>query len=788
MVATKQPSVIGQRMGKIDGQDKVEGLARFGADIHLPGMLCGKVLRSPHAHARILKIDISKAEALPGVMGVVTNADFPDIPKGTTIQNGHMTINVQQLNRQVMAREKALYAGHPVAAVAAISPEAAEEALNLIEVDYEVLPPVLDCIEAMKADAPLLHGDMYTRTLGERPEKPSNVALHLEMGRGDVEQGFAQADVVIERSYRTQMVHQGYIEPEAETAWVQPDGQVTIWADTQGSFSHRNQTAGLFQMPFSRIKVTPMEVGGGFGGKSWLRVSPICVALSQKAGRPVKIVLTREEVLRATGPGSPTATKVKVGATKDGQITAIKAEMAYDAGAFPGSPLAGGTLSGFAHYRTSNLKIDGYDVVTNKPRVQAYRAPGATAASFAVESVMDEMAQALDMDPLELRAKNATREGDRLPNDRTLNRVGLEAVLEKVRSSPAWAAPFNGKNRGRGLALGFWIGGTGISSCHLSFSNDGSINVVVGSVDLSATRTSFVQMVAEEFGIPPNQVRVVTGDTDGVAHTDNTGGSRITYSMGTAIHLACQDALRQLNERASAQLNVSPEVIDYAAGTFQARDIPDRSVTLAELSLTGIHSGDMVIGHGVASRLQNAPSFAAHIADVEVDQETGKVHLINYTTFQDVGRAINPDQVEGQMQGGAAQGLGWALSEGYQYDDKGILINASLLDYRLPTALDLPMIRTEIVEVAASDGPYGVRGVGEVPIVPPPAAVANAIARATGARIRELPMNPERVFWALRAQEEKGEVPGPVLHFAKLVDGASTERGGLGADEVETPE
>ncbi|MBI4306764.1 MAG: xanthine dehydrogenase family protein molybdopterin-binding subunit [Chloroflexi bacterium] len=778
---------IGASTPKIDGVDKVTGAARYGADIRLPGMLDGRVLRSPHAHARIKKIDTSRAEALPGVLAVVTGNDFPLLKPGTIVQIGVLKMDLHRISQLVIARHKVLFVGHPVAAVAATSPEIAEDALKLIDVEYEVLPHILDEVESMKPGAPLLHDDLFTSGTPEKPTKPSNIALYIEMARGDVKKGEADADVVVERSFKSQTVHQGYIEPEAETAWWHPDGRIAVWADTQGPFGQRSQLAVFLGVPQARITVVPMEVGGGFGAKNALRISPLCAGLSRKAGRPVRIVLSREEVLKATGPGVATTNWVKVGARRDGTLTVIDARMVYNAGAFPGSPLAGGTLVGFSAYQTPNLRIVGYDVVTNRPKVQAYRAPGGPPISFAVESVMDEVAEKLGLDPVDFRLKNASKTGDPGPNDLKFNRIGLTDLLQKVRSHRAWndplPAPRYGGKVGRGLALGFWRGGTNTSSCELNLHGDGSVSLVIGSVDLSSVRTSFAQIVADEFGLTPGDVTVTTGDTSSVGYTDNSGGSRVTYVTGTAVHRACQAAIGVLKGRAAQKFNVPPDIIEFKDGVFSVRDIQDRTTTLKELAAESVRGGGVISVSGTATGMQAAPAFAAQIADVEVDPETGKVQILRYTAFQDVGKAINRAQVEGQIQGGVAQGAGWALHEAYAFDDKGLLRNASLLDYRIPTALDLPWIDVELVEVPASDGPYGVRGVGEVPIVPPPGAIANAIYRAAGVRMDVLPMSPESVLTAIKRRDKP---PSRTRWLGAT--GASGETDGEGAVAgVDTP-
>jgi CO/xanthine dehydrogenase Mo-binding subunit len=753
--------VIGTRLPKVDAPERVTGKAAFGADLQLPGMLWAKIVRSPYPHARIKKIDPSKALALPGVKAVITATDLPPLAKGATAPLvGEMSINLTAIREIALASEKVRYHGQSVAAVAAVDPFTAEEAAQLVEVDYEELPLVEDVLEAMRPDAPLVHEDLFTEEEATRQKatRPSNIATHMVYSRGDVEAGWRAADVVIERTYRTQMVHQGYLEPQACAARVEPDGKVTVWTSTQGVFTVRTQLVELLGLPASRIKVVPMEIGGGFGGKALAICEPIVAVLAQKTGRPVKLVLSREEVLRATGPGAPAVITVKAGATRDGKLTAVSTTMCYDAGAFPGSPVGRGILVGLAPYKLENMWAEGFDVVTNKPRVQAYRAPGGTPAAFAVEALMDELAEAIGMDPLEFRLRNAAAQGDLLPLGMPLNRVGLKTILEQVKAHPCWTTPLHGPNRGRGLALGYWIGGTFTSSVEIRVNPDATVSVFVGTVDLTGTRTAIVQMVAEELHLSPSDISITVGDTDTAPYADLSGGSRITYTMSTAVHQACQDTLAQLKERAADKLKVSPADIEYSERQFRVRRDPQKAVTLKEVARESVAWGKgPVIGKGSTTRMQPAHAYAAHVADVEVDPDTGKVKVLRYTCFQDVGRAINPVQVEGQMQGGAVQGIGWALTEEYVFD-RGVLKNANLLDYRCPVALDLPMIDTVIVEVPASEGPYGVRGTGEVSIVPPGAALANAIYRATGVRLYELPMTPERVFWAMRARRGPGEV------------------------------
>ncbi|HHY56691.1 MAG TPA: xanthine dehydrogenase family protein molybdopterin-binding subunit [Chloroflexi bacterium] len=735
--------VIGSRPLRPDGVDKVTGRAVYGADVRLPGMLYGKVLRSPHAHARIVAIDVSAALALRGVRAVVTAQDMPAI--GDKIADlGESSVNLRYTSNNLLAHDKVLYYGHAVAAVAAENIHIAEEALALIEVEYEVLPHVLDGKAAMAPDAPFLLDDLRTNELGKRGDCPTNVAEHFRHQRGDLAQGFAEADVIVERTFHTATVHQGYIEPQNATALWNEDDQVLVWCSTQGAFSVQEQLAELLQIPLSRVTVTPTEIGGGFGGKINIYLEPLAALLSRKAGhRPVKLVMTRAEVLAATGPTSGSHIRVKMGARRDGVITAAEAELIYEAGAYPGSPVGAGSGVIFAPYRLNNVQVDGYDVVVNRPKAAAYRAPGGTNAVFAAETVVDELAEKLGIDPIEFRLRNAVREGDRRVDGPEYKRIGFIETLEAARNHPHYTAPLTGKHRGRGVAAGFWFNWGGKSSATATVNADGTVNLIEGSTDIGGSRASIAMQLAETLGIPYEDIRPQVVGTASVGYNDVTGGSRTTFGTGWAVYEVGQKLLEEMRVRAADYWDAPVEAVSVANGVFT-------------------HNGDAMTFRELASKLDvpvtasasvhpqsYGPGFGVHIVDVEVDVETGKVSILRYTAAQDVGKAIHPSYVEGQLQGGAAQGIGWALNEEYVYDDQGRLLNASLLDYRMPTALDLPMIDTVLVEVHNPGHPYGVRGVGEVPIVPPAAAIANAIYRAIGVRMTELPMSPARIIAAM---------------------------------------
>ncbi|HZT31074.1 MAG TPA: xanthine dehydrogenase family protein molybdopterin-binding subunit [Bryobacteraceae bacterium] len=749
-MSTAEMTVVGTRPIRHDGADKVTGRALYGADVQMAGLLHGAVLRSPHAHARILRIDTSKAEALEGVLAVVTGADFPDSPE-RLVDLGEGDTPLSYIRGNVLARGKTLYKGHAVAAVAATSAHVAEDALDLIEVDYEVLPCVLTAPEAMREDAPILHEDLVTKEFGEKTGRVSNVAEHFRYSMGDLEKGFAEADVIVEREFHTATVHQGYIEPQNATALWNNDGRVLIWCSTQGAFTVRDTVACMLDLPVSQVRVTPMEIGGGFGGKIPVYLEPVAALLSRKSGRPVKLVMSRREVFEGTGPTPGSYIKVKMGARRDGRITAAQGYLAYEAGAYPGAMVGPGAMCIFAAYDLANVVIDGFDVVVNKPSTAAYRAPGATNAAFAAESVVDELAEKLGLDPLELRLRNAAKEGTRRADGPKYRRIGCVEVIQAMRNHPHYKAPLPGPNRGRGVAIGFWFNVGLPSSCSLSVNADGTVNLVEGSTDIGGTRTSVAMQAAEVLGIPAESVRPTVVDTDSVGYTAVTGGSRVTFATGWAAYEAAQDVLRQMKERAAKLWETDAAAVEVSRGVFRAGE---RSMTFQELAARLGETGGPVVGRGAVNPRGVGGSFSGAIADVEVDPETGKVTVLRFTSVQDVGRAIHPAYVEGQMQGGSVQGIGWALNEEYYMSADGAMLNSSLLDYRMPTSLDLPMIDTAIVEVPNPGHPFGVRGVGEANIVPPPAALANAIYRAAGVRMDRLPMNPPAIMEAIWKQRD----------------------------------
>ena len=740
---------IGSRPVRPDGLDKVTGRAQFGADTVLPNMIHGKVLRSPHAHAKIKSIDVSDALALPGVFAAISGADFPGGGiEGEVGGEGGGTLS--DVAKNVMARDKVLYHGHTVAAVAAATPMIAEAALAAIKVEYEPLAPVLDVLHAMQSDAPLVDENNYTN-LPEKPESPSNVANQGRLERGNLEEGFAAADVVVEREFECPMTHQGYIEPQACVASIDENGRGTVWCSTQGHFEFRAATSKILGKDLADLKIVPMEIGGGFGGKTVVYLEPLAVMLSEKSGRPVKMAMSREEVFRATGPASASVARVKVGAKRDGTITAAQAWVAYEAGAFAGAPYMPGAMAIFAPYELENFLVETFDVLVNKPKVAAYRAPGAPQSMHAFECALDEIAQLIDMDPIDLRLHNAADEGTQASYGPKFPPIGFKACLQAAKDHPNYQAPVP-EGAGRGVAAGFWFNVGMQSSAEVHINENGTVMVIEGSPDIGGSRASMCLMAAETLGVEYDKVRAQVADTESTGFCNVTGGSRTTFATGMAVTRACEDVIAECKKRAAMTWGLDEDQVEWEDG--QAIPGPGvnadvKALSLADLAGKAAKTGGPIQGRASLNAQGAGASFSVNFGDLRVDQETGKVDVLSYTAVQDAGKAIHPSYVEGQMQGGAAQGLGWALNEEYIFSDDGVLQNAGFLDYRVPVCSDLPMIDTSIVEVANPSHPYGVRGVGETPIVAPLAVAANAVSRSLDMRICKLPLSPPNLLEAI---------------------------------------
>ena len=752
MQKSKDFKYIGQRPLRPDGIEKVTGKALYGADINLQGILYGKILRSPYAHAKILSIDTEAAKNLPGVYAISTSEDL--IKKHTKMfkdLEGTLT-SLKYLSNNVLAGDKALYVGHPVAAVAATSPHIALEALSLIKVEYNVLDSVTDVESSMSERAPILLESPITASPRSEKFESTNIVGNCEFLRGDVETGFNQADVVVETEYRTKTVHQGYIEPQSATAlWSEDDSKLKIWCSNQGHFSVRNEVSALLDIPVSTIKVIPMEIGGGFGGKITAHIEPVAAILSQKSGRPVKISLDRSEVLQCTGPTSGGIVKAKIGATNEGKFIAATCNVYLDAGAYPGSFIENACNTAYAPYDIPNLQLKGYDVVTNKPKTGAYRAPGTPNSALAVETAVDEISKKLKIDPVHLRLKNAADKGTRKADGTIYPEIGMVAtansVLEHQHYSESLPEPSNKSFKvGRGIAFGYSGNINGAATVIGNVVEDGTITLITGAVDIGGTRISIAQQFAEVLGIDPTLINPTVADTDSIGYTSASVGSSASHKNGWAAYQCALDIKDQLEERVSKIWDVPKDTVIFKDGRAISKTNSKLIMSFKELSSLLDETGGPITGRGNVDARGCAGSFSANIVDLEIDIETGKVNILRYTAFQDAGKAIHPSYVEGQIQGGTVQGIGWALHEEYVFDDKGKMTNPSLLDYRMPTSWDVPMIDTQIIEHYNPGHPYGARGVGESSIVPPLPAISNAINNAIGCRIPQIPMSPTNIY------------------------------------------
>ena len=741
MNAKQEFKIVGTRPIRPDGLDKVTGRARYGADLNMQGQIYGHILRSPHAHANIKSIDCSKALAMEGVLAVMTGEDLAE-PGNTVLGSGEGAIALKDLIPMVMSQGKVLFHAQAVAAVAATTTALAAEAAAAIEVTYEVLPVVTNCRDALADDAPILHSDRFP---DGKPKEPTNLAAHITMQVGEPDAAFEQADVIVERTYSVPMCHQGYIEPHACVARVDAAERVELWCSTQGHFNVRQYTAGVTGIGLGKIRVTPSEIGGGFGGKTTVYLEPIAVLLANKSGRPVKMVMDRGDVFRATGPAPGAETRVKLGATKDGRLVAADVDCLMDSGAYNGNPAGMPAFMATACYKLTDARSSGRSVYTNKPKIHAYRAPSMPQVTLAFELVMNEVAAELKIDPLEFRLNNAVEEGDVNMMGAPYKRIGLRECLEAARSHPHYQSSV-ADGAGRGIAAGYWINAGMQSSATLNVSPDGSVSLLTGSPDIGGSRASMAIMGAEVLGIPIESIYPQVVATDAVGHCDVTGGSRTTLATGQAVIQAADELVAELCRRVALEWDVPKDEVMWSDG---AAHHGEKSLSFKDLASRASTMGGPLTVSSSLNSTSASPGFGVHICDAEVDKETGRTTITRYTVIQDAGKAIHPTYVEGQMQGGAAQGIGWALNEEYVYNDQGVLENAGFLDYRIPVASDLPFIDTVIVEVPNPLHPYGVKGVGEVPIVPPMPAVAQAVFDSGNIRVMDLPLNPAKVAAAI---------------------------------------
>jgi xanthine dehydrogenase molybdenum-binding subunit len=732
--------VLGKNYPRVDAADKVSGRSQYAGDVYLTGMLIGKVLKSSRPHARILRIDTSQAELVPGVRAVITGKDIPDIRFGSGVVK----------DRRVFALEKVRYIGEPVAAVAAVDEIAALEALDLIQVEYEDLPAVTDPIEALKPEAPIVHQDL-PRYDGYAASMGGNVCTIVESDRGDVEKAFAEADHIFEDTFHSQGINQGYLEPMACVAHVDPSGRINVWTSTQGPYAVRATLAAVLQIPISRLRIIPMELGGGFGAKLRLCLEPYPVFLALKTGKPVKMVATREEVFTLSGFRLPTTVYLKTGVLKDGTIVAREAISIFDMGAYLGAGVQSGVSHTVGPYNIPNHRVRSYAVYTNKIWAGSYRASGVADVTFAVESHTDIIARQLGMDPWSFRLQNILQEGDIAIQGGRIPRNGLRQTLEAVKermSSPSKL----GDGHGVGLAVCQWRSGSGPSTASISITEEGTVSLLTGSVDITGTDTVLAQIAAMVLGVDMQQVIVARRDTDVAPFTGPSGGSRIVYSQGKAVQLAAEDARRKLLAVAAERLQVAPEALTCAEGRVYVTDHPEQGASLGELArLSFTSKAGPILGTASLATMPFAPVFNAQAAEIIVDRETGTVRIVRFVQAQDVGVAINPMAVEGQIEGGAVQGIGRALNEAVVIQD-GQILNPSLTTYLMPLAPDIPAIENVLVEVPTEEGPFGARAVAEPPGFGPPAAIANAIEDAVGVRIKELPLSADKVLHALQGE------------------------------------
>ncbi|MEZ4865448.1 MAG: xanthine dehydrogenase family protein molybdopterin-binding subunit [Caldilineaceae bacterium] len=753
--APSTPSAIGKRTRLIEGEAKITGKIRFVSDVKLPGMLHGRLVTSPHAHARIVKIDTAAAAAMPGVAAVLTANDLPNIPPASR-------------QRLLLARGRVIFAGQPVALILAESEAITEDALEQVVVEYEPLPAAVTLDQALASGAPLVwpggkpgeseeaaaHGaDVGGEEKSEN--KASNVANRSQFTRGDLAAGFAAADLVVERTFALSAVHQSPLEPHGCAVQIDPyNEQVSVWSSTQGPFAVRQQVAEILGLPDSAVRCFGTPVGGGFGGKGVL-YDPLIALAARIVGRPVRLILTRYEEMVAANPTPEGRIRIKVGAKRDGTFTALESEVAFNSGCYPGSPIGISLLITGSMYHVPNVQVTGLDVLSFKQSVGAYRAPGIPQSMFALESVVDEIARQLDLDPFELRLQNAAQPGDPLINGNPWPKMGMTEVLQALQAHPAWQQREQARAAGRGvgIAVGGWLGGTGPASAACQLERDGQLHVQLGSVDISGTNTGFALMAAEAFGISPDKVKIVNGDTNLPAFALNAGGSKITYTVGHAVVQAVTEVRRQTLETVAQMLEVDTEDLEIVDGKVQVKGSPSTAISLAEIANRTMQFGGRfapILGHGRHAVTSQSPGFSAQLAEVEVDKETGAVQVHKLVVVQDVGRAINPAAVEGQMMGGAMQGVGWALYEGMVYDEYGQPLTASWMDYNVPNFTQaVKSMETVLVEVPSDFGPYGAKGVGEPPVTPTAGAIGNAIRDALGVRLTELPMTAPRVRQAL---------------------------------------
>jgi CO/xanthine dehydrogenase Mo-binding subunit len=735
-------ALIGTGQRRREGREKVTGAATYVADLDERNLAHARLLLSPHAHADLAGVDISEARNAPGVIAVFAGDDLPPL-------------NAPEYDLP-LARDRVIYTGQPVVAVVAESREQAADAIDRVVIDWRPRPAIVDPLAAARADSPMVlsgagemgdaeaHGASVAGVTNG--EKPPNVTAMAQVNMGDARAALAAAAQVTRARYISPAVHQGFLEPHAAAARVEPDGRLTIWAATQGIFFNRRRVAEILNVPVSTVRVLPMTVGGGFGGKIVL-LEPLIALLAKLTGRMVLLELTRTEEF-LMGRGAPGAIiDLELGADETGRLVGAHVRGFFDNGAGPGA------MAGFAPahltgaYGIPNVDYIGYDIATNKAPQAAYRAPGAPQVFFALESAMDELARQLGKDPLDFRALNAVREGDVRATGGRWPSIGLQEVLERARKHPLYTAPTK-PDEGIGVAVGGWGGGLESAAAVCRVESDGTLQIQVGSVDISGTDTAIAMIAADIFGVSIDQVRIEKGDTSGAPYAGIAGGSKTIYTVTPAVIDAVQEARRQILEIAAEELEVHVQDLEIEDGKVQVKGAPSRALSVGAVAQLGAQFGARyapVQGQGRAAVTEQSPMFTVHIARVHLDRETGSYEITGYAAIQDVGRALNPPEVLGQIHGGTLQGLGRVYGEELVYTADGQLQTASFVDYAMPTIDQSPDIQAELVEVPSPFHPLGAKGVGEPPAIPPAAAVANAIRAAGGPRLTRLPITPEAI-------------------------------------------
>jgi CO/xanthine dehydrogenase Mo-binding subunit len=769
-------SAVGSSWPRLDSREKVVGSTRYAADLSVPvpGLLHARLVLSPYAHARIDRIDTAAALAIPGVVAVLTAADLP-------------IKNFEDMRMfQPLAGKEAVFAGQPVALVVAESEALAQDGVDAVLVDYTPIDPTVDATEAMAVGAALARPHKHNPSedggqtasphaaVGHADEAEASASPHAAVGggadrpkitedlsknvigkhwhkRGDVDAALAGSAVTVSGTFTTSWVYQAYMEPHGATAWLEGSGDLVVAGGMQGIFYTRSQIARIFGWPLSKVRAVGTPLGGAFGSKIMV-VEPLAAAAAIKLRRPVRLALTRREDMTMTNPAQATRIELEIGADRDGRFTGLRTRMVFDSGAFSEWTVESiGAILIAGPYRWQAWDVKAFGVETNHVGTGSYRGPGGPQASFALESLIDDLGAKLNIDAVELRQRNAVVPGDVMVDGEPWVRLGTQEVLKAIADHPLWKNRHNlPPGEGIGLSVGVWPGGKEPAAAMCRLEGDGTVTIITGVVDMSGVSSGFATIAAETLGIHPSRINIVASDTSSAPRSPMSGGSVVTYSSGRAIQRSVENLKTRLLKFASEELEIDPADLELHDGRVEPKGAPSKGISITDLAekLEGFGvTTEPIEGHGTGLPPSLAPSVSGHLAHVRVDPETGEARVLNFVIVQDVGRALNPALVEGQMRGGVVQGIGWALYEAMTYDDQAQLMAGSFMDYAVPDADKAPPIETVIVEVPAPDGPFGAKGIGEAPVCGSPAAVANGVKAAGGVRMHALPMTASRI-WA----------------------------------------